>query len=206
MTDTTSDDTVTHRTTTELRAGLDEVRRSPADHGTLELIVSRPAPGEREVLIEAQFDEVVGLVGDNWLARGSRRTPDGSADPQAQLNIMNSRAVALISPDPSRRPLAGDQLYLDLDLSPENLPVGTRLALGDLIIEINSSPHTGCAKFAQRFGTDAARFVNSPAGKAVRLRGICATVAQAGTVRTGDAVRKLASSGGGDGPAEHAGP
>lgn len=191
MTDTTSDETVTHLSTSELRDGLDEVRRSPADHGTVDLIVRRPARGERQVLVEAQLDEVVGLVGDNWLTRGSSRTPDGSADPLAQLNIMNSRAVALISPDPSRRPLAGDQLYLDLDLTPENLPPGTRLALGDAVIEVNASPHTGCAKFAQRFGTDAARFVNAPDGKALRLRGICATVVRSGTVRTGDTVRKL---------------
>lgn len=190
MSDTTGDDTVTYLSTSELLAGLDEVRRSPSDHGTLELIVSRPAPAERAVHTEAQLDEVVGLVGDNWLARGSRRRPDGSADPLAQLNIMNSRAVALISPDPSRRPLAGDQLYLDLDLSADNLPPGTRLALGDAVIEINAKPHTGCAKFAQRFGADAARFVNSPAGRALQLRGVCATVVRAGTVRTGDIVRK----------------
>jgi len=191
VTDTTSDDTVTHRTLSELRDGLDDVRRSPADHGTLELVVSRPGRGEREVLLVAQLDEEVGLIGDNWLERGSRRTPDGSADPLAQLNIMNSRAATLVAVDPSRRPLAGDQLYLDLDLSPENLAPGTRLAVGDAIIEVNASPHTGCAKFARRFGTDAAQFVNSPDGKALRLRGICATVARSGIVRTGDAVRKL---------------
>ena len=191
MTDTTSDDTVTHLSTSELAAGLDEVRRSPADHGTLELIVSRPANAERRVHTEAQLDEVVGRVGDNWLDRGSRRRPDRSADPLGQLNIMNSRAVALVSPDPSRRSLAGDQLYLDLDLSADNLPPGSRLAIGDAVIEINAKPHTGCTKFAQRFGADAARFVNSPAGRALHLRGVCATVVQAGTVRTGDVVRKV---------------
>jgi len=191
MTDLASDEPVTHLSTDELAAGLDSVRRSPADHGTLELIVSRPDLGERAVHEEAELDVTVGLVGDNWLVRGSRHTADGSAEPLAQLNIMNSRAIALISPDPDRRPLAGDQLHLDLDLSPENVPNGTRLAIGDAVIEINDKPHNGCAKFSQRFGIDAARFVNSPDGKAVRLRGICATVVQPGTIRRGDTVTKL---------------
>jgi hypothetical protein len=190
VTDVTSDD-VTHLSTEALTAGLEHVRRSPADLGTLELIVARPDLGAREVLGEARLDEAVGLEGDNWLVRGSRHTDDGSAEPLAQLNIMNSRAVALVSPDPDRRALAGDQLYLDLDLSPENLPPGTRLAIGDSIIEVNDKPHRGCAKFTERFGIDAARFVNSPAGTAVRLRGICATVVRAGVVRQGDTVRKV---------------
>jgi hypothetical protein len=191
MTDLASDEPVTHLSTAELAAGLDSVRQSPIDHGTLELIVTRPDLGEREVHDEAELDTTVGLVGDNWLARGSRSTPDGSAQPLAQLNIMNSRAIALISPDPDRRALAGDQLYLDLDLSPENLPNGTRLAIGGAVIEINDKPHTGCHKFSQRFGIDAARYVNSPEGKAVRLRGICATVVQPSVIRRGDPVTKV---------------
>jgi hypothetical protein len=191
MTDLASDEPVTYLSTDELAAGLDLVRQSPADHGTLELIVTRPDVGERAVHEEAELDSTVGLVGDNWLARGSRSTPDGSARPLGQLNIMNSRAIALIAPDPDRRPLAGDQLYLDLDLSPQNLPSGTRLAVGDAVIEINDKPHTGCAKFSERFGIDAARFVNSPDGMSVRLRGICATVVVPGTIRRGDAVTKV---------------
>jgi len=191
MTDLASDDPVTHLSTEELAAGLDSVRRSPADHGTLELIVSRPGRGERAVHDEAELDLTVGLVGDNWLVRGSSRTADGSADPKAQLNIMNSRAIALICPDADRRPLAGDQLHLDLDLSPENLPPGSRLAIGDAVIEITDKPHNGCAKFSQRFGIDAARFVNSSEGRGVRLRGLCATVVQPGVIRRGDGVTKL---------------
>lgn len=191
VTDTTHEDTVIHRSTAELAAGLGEVRRSPLDHGTLELIVARPDHGERLVRDEGELDLTVGLIGDNWLTRGSRSTPDGSAHPLAQLNIMNSRAIALISPDPDRWALAGDQLLLDLDLSPENLPPGTRLSIGDAVIEINDKPHTGCAKFSQRFGMDAARYVNAPEGKAVRLRGVCARVVQPGTIRRGDAVTKL---------------
>lgn len=193
MTDLASDDgSVTHLGVEDLESGLDSVRRSPADHGTLELIVTRPAVGERAVHEVGELDVTVGLVGDNWSTRGSSSTPDRTAHPLAQLNIMNSRAIALISPDRSRWPLAGDQLYLDLDLSPQNLPPGTRLAIGDAVIEVNDKPHRGCAKFARRFGDAAARFVNAPEGSSVRLRGVCATVVQSGTIRTGDDVRKLA--------------
>ncbi len=180
-----------HRTMAELEAGLDAICQSPTDGGALALIVRRPAQGEREVLGEAELDETVGLVGDNWLARGSKRTVDGSAHPEMQLNVMNTRTIALIADDESRWPLAGDQLFVDLDLSEANLPPGTRLALGGAVIEITPVPHTGCKKFVQRFGLDAMNFVNSPVGKGLRLRGLCAKVVQPGTIRAGDMVRKL---------------
>jgi tRNA (adenine37-N6)-methyltransferase len=171
---------------------LDEVRQSPADHGTVEMIVRRPATGEREVLQRGELDTVAGLVGDNWLARGSRSRPDGSADPTAQLNIMNSRCALLVADgDRSRVPLAGDQLFLDLDLSPTNLPTGTRLAIGGAIIEVTATPHTGCAKFTRRFGLAAHRWINSNLGRSVNLRGICAVVVQSGEVAAGDPVVKL---------------
>lgn len=177
--------------TAELAAGLDEIRRAPKDAGTIELIVRRPAEDQREVLAEGRLDVAEGLVGDNWRARGSRSMPDGSANPEMQINVMSARAVARVAPARERWSLAGDQLFLDLDLSVENLPVGTRLALGEAIIEVTVPPHTGCAKFAARFGCEALAFVNSPAGKALRLRGLNARVIQSGTIRTGDRVRKL---------------
>lgn len=170
---------------------LAEVRRSPADAGTIELIVRRPATDAREVVDEAELDVHVGLVGDNWLARGSRNRPDGSADPDAQLNIMNSRAALLVAGGPERVPLAGDQLFVDLDLSPANVPPGTRLALGTAVIEITAKPHTGCAKFTKRFGLAAHRWVNGLDGKANHLRGVCAKVVQPGTVRRGDTITKV---------------
>ena len=165
-----------------------EVRRSPADHGTLALLVRRPAEGQREVLDHGQLDLTVGLVGDNWLTRGSKSTPDGSADPDGQLNMMNVRCARLVAGDESRVPLVGDQLLVDLDLSPANLPAGTRLAIGDAVIEITAKPHTGCAKFTQRFGLDAHRWVNSPEGREASLRGVCAKVVEPGTVRPGDRI------------------
>ena len=157
----------------------------------MELIVRRPAVDEREVLDEATLDAAEGLVGDTWKVRGSRRTPDGSAHPEMQLNIMNARAARLVAGDDDRRPLAGDQLYFDLDISVANLPPGTRLALGTAVIEVTPQPHTGCAKFARRFGEEALKFVNSDVGKQLRLRGMNAKVVVPGTVRAGDEVRKL---------------
>ncbi len=173
-------------------AWLAEVQRSPADHGTLTMIVRRPATDQREVLPTAVLDTATGLEGDNWLQRGSRSRPDGSADPDAQLNIMNIRAARLVAGgDDSKVPLAGDQLFVDLDLSVANLPPGTRLHIGDAVIEVTATPHTGCAKFTRRFGLAAHRWVNGRDSATQRLRGICAKVVVAGTIASGDAIRKL---------------
>jgi hypothetical protein len=181
-----------HRTTAELEAGLAEVRRSPADAGRLDLIVRRPAVGEREELREGELDVTAGLVGDTWSSRPSRLTDDGSPHPEMQLNVMNSRMAALVAGHPGRRSLCGDQLYVDLDISEENLPPGTKLSIGSAVIEVTARPHLGCDKFVARFGVEAMRFVNSPAGRAMRRRGLNARVVQAGTIRRGDAVRKVA--------------
>jgi hypothetical protein len=180
-----------HLSTAELQAGLDHVRCSPTDDGRVELIVRRPAVDEREVLETGELDLDDGLVGDTWKVRGSSRTDDGGPHPDMQLNIINARAAALVAAQTDRRVLAGDQLHLDLDISHENLPAGTHLALGTAVIEVTEQPHTGCKKFSARFGLDALRFVNSPEGKALRLRGLNARVVVPGSVRQGDTVRKL---------------
>jgi hypothetical protein len=182
---------VVHLTMSELEVGLDEIRQSPKDEGELVLIVRRPETDEREVLIEGELDLEEGLVGDNWRARGSSSTPDGSAHPDMQLNIMNSRVIGLLAQERERWQLAGDQLYLDLDLSDENLPPGTQLALGAAVIEVTDIPHTGCRKFSARFGVEAMKFVNSPEGKQLRLRGINAKVVKPGRVRVGDMAKKV---------------
>ena len=180
-----------HRTQDELTAALDEIRRSPASEGSVELIVRRPAENERERLETGALDLEEGLVGDVWRARGSSRTPDGSANPDAQLTLMNARAAAAITGAPERWELAGDQFYVDLDLSIENLPAGTRLQIGDAVIEVTPEPHTGCAKFSARFGTDALKFVNKSPGRELRLRGVNTRVVTPGTVRVGDTISKL---------------
>jgi hypothetical protein len=182
---------VHHLTMDDLEAGLDHVRQSPADAGRLELIVGRPQIDEREILEEGQLDLVDGLVGDTWKSRGSSRTADGSAHPDMQLNIMNARVIALVAQDKARWHLAGDQLFIDMDLSAENLPPGTRLALGSAVIEVTDQPHNGCQKFVARFGLDAMKFVNSAVGKQLHLRGINAKVVQPGTIRVGDIAKKM---------------
>lgn len=185
------------RTIDELAAGLDAVRSAPAGTGTVELIVARPAPGQRVTLDAGELSTAAGLVGDCWLSRGSRHTPDGAAQATKQLNLMGSRAAALIAGDRAFWPLAGDQLFVDLDLSVDRLPAGTRLRVGGAIIEITPDPHLGCGKFTQRFGADATRFVNTPEGRRLRLRGACASVVDAGPVHRGDAVAVLPAGLGG---------
>jgi hypothetical protein len=182
---------IKHLTKAELAAGLDEIRRAPKDEGTLELIVRRPAINDREVLAEGELSLAEGLIGDTWTRRRSTSTADGSPNPDMQLNIMSARVIALVAPDRTRWPLAGDQLFLDLDLSAENLPTGSRLSLGSAVIEVTPPPHLGCQKFVARFGLEAMRFVNSQMGKQLRLRGINAKVVQAGIVRLSDVVRKI---------------
>jgi hypothetical protein len=175
----------------ELEAGLDDIRRSPKNEGALELIVRRPSLGERESLTEGELDVAQGLVGDTWSTRGSRRSKDGLAHPEMQINVMNSRVIALVAQERERWHLAGDQLFVDLDLSGENLPPGTRLAVGSAVIEVTLEPHTGCEKFVSRFGVDAMKFVNSPLGRQLNLRGINAKVVQPGVIRVRDLAKKL---------------
>ena len=179
-----------HLTAQQFEQRQAEVLHSPADDGTLEMLVARPDVGEREVLEHGELIVGEGLAGDNYIARGNAKTDDGKAHPEAQLNIMNSRSVDLCADgDRSLWPLAGDQMFVDFDLSVANIPTGTRLAIGTAVIEVAAKPHTGCAKFSERFGIDAARWVNSD--KERRYRGINAMVVQAGVVKPGDKITKL---------------
>lgn len=180
-----------HQIATQLEEGLQGVIAAPADAGVVRLIVRRPGEGQREILDEGVLDTSVGLVGDDWARRPSQRT--GQPSPYAQLTIMNARFTQLIAGDegPDSWAQAGNQLYLDLDVSEANLPAGTHLAVGTAIIEIQAEPHTGCAQFSARFGSDALRLANSVGGRALRLRGVNTVVIRSGVVRRGDIVRKL---------------
>ena len=182
---------VRHLTMSELEAGLETIRQSPKDSGVLQLIVRRPAVDEREVVDEAELDLRDGLIGDSWIKRPSSRTPDGSPHPEMQINVMNSRVIDLLTQDKNRWHLAGDQLYIEMDLSADNLPAGTRLEIGEAVIEVTPPPHTGCKKFVSRFGVEAMKFVNSPVGRELHLRGINARVVQAGKIKVGNIAKKL---------------
>ena len=183
-----------HLTSEELEAGLEEILRSPHDAGRLELIVARPAQGERTLLDSGELDLSGGLAGDNWKTRGSRHTADGTAHPDMQLTLMNVRVALLVAQTPERRTLAGDQLYVDLDLRPENLPPGTELEIGEAVVAVTDLPHTGCKKFVQRFGVEAMKFVNSETGRKLNLRGINAKVVKPGRIAIGDVARKRCST------------
>ncbi len=184
----------------QLQAMIDDIRAAPSEVGVVELIVRRPAPDEREVVEEARLDVADGLVGDSWRSRGSSSMPDRSADPLAQLTVMNARATAAVAGDISRWPIAGDQVYADFDIGVAHLPPGTRLTIGDAEIEVSEKPHTGCAKFSSRFGVDALRFVSTPEGRSLRLRGMNTWVTKSGTVRVGDQISVSEASVGGSSP------
>jgi hypothetical protein len=187
---------MTLRTTEELTARLDHLLAAPAEVGTLDLVVRRPAHGEREVLQEGVLDEADGLVGDNWLSRATSRAVAEGRHLKAQVTLMSSRMIRLLADTDEEQALAGDQLYVDLDISYANLPAGTHIALGDpgnggAVIEVSDKPHTGCAKFVRHFGEGATSFLNSDVGRELRLRGLNARVVRGGTVRPGDQARKL---------------
>lgn len=184
-----------HLTEAELQLALPQIRQAPQRRGQLKLIVARPRTDERLVLEEGQLTAEEGLQQDNWLLRGSKHTEDGSAHPDMQITLMNARVIAAVAEDEARWALAGDQLYVDLDLSVDNLPPGTRLALGSAVLEVTEKPHNGCRKFSDRFGQDAVRWMNSPEGKKMRLRGMYARVVQPGTIRVGDVVQVLTMAG-----------
>lgn len=175
----------------ELEDGLAEILRSPKDRGLLRAIVIRPETDARASLPQCELSPEGGVHGDNW-ARGCWMSlPDGRPHPDVQVTLMNARALALIAQEEARWPLAGDNLIVDLDLSADNLPPGTRLAIGSTMLEITEVPHKGCKKFAGRFGVDATRFVNSREGLRLHLRGIYARIVERGVVAVGDPVQKL---------------
>ena len=184
-------DEARHRSTIELEAALPHIREAPVGDGIIQLIVRRPAEDQREVLNEARINGAEGIEGDTWNQRGTSLSADGGPHPNKQITIMNSRAAEAVIGPIERWPLAGDQIYADLDIGHDALPAGTQLTVGDAVVEVAVEPHTGCAKFAARFGREALRFVNTGEGSSLRLRGVNCRVIQPGTVRVGDSVTRL---------------
>jgi len=184
-----------HRQRAEIERAAATLGSSPTENGVVEMIVCRPARYERMVLDEGTLEVAHGLIGDTWEARGATNTPDGRSDPLRQVTVMNSRALASVAGERGRWELAGDQLIVDLDLSMVNLPAGTRLQIGEAVAEVTEPPHTGCAKFAGRYGVDALAWVSNRAGRQQRRRGMHVRVLRSGTVRLGDLIRKLDAGG-----------
>jgi hypothetical protein len=180
-----------HLSLAELNDGLPAILESPKDRGVLRAIVIRPETDARVALPQCELSPDGGVHGDNWAKGCWLSLPDGRPHPDVQVAIMNARTISLIAQDEARWPLAGDNLFVDLDLSADNLPPGTQLSVGRALLEITAVPHKGCRKFAARFGVDATRFVNSRDGLRLHLRGIYARIVEPGVVTIGDAIQKL---------------
>lgn len=183
--------TLDHVSMSLLESGLDDIRNAPKDDGVVRLIVCRPKIETRKILDVVELDKEIGMMGDNWSDRGSSSTPDNSSDIEAQLTIMNSRVISLMTGSDEQWELAGDQLYIDMDISRNNLAPGTQIKIGSAVIEVSKKPHTGCKKFSNRFGVDALKFVSTPLGKELCLRGINTRIVESGIVKTGDVVKKI---------------
>ena len=182
---------VRHLTMAELEAGLPHILAAPADTGEVVMIVMRPDIDARETVQRCELSLEDGLVGDNWKTRGALKRIPRKPEIERQLTLMNARAAALVAVTEDRWPLAGDQFYVDLDLSDANVPAGTQLRMGTAVVEVTEPPHTGCRKFIQRFGKDAMKWVNSESGRRHNLRGVNARVVSEGRVSAGDTIRKL---------------
>lgn len=181
----------THFTLEHLQTQLKKIQASPKDSGSVLLIVRRPVTEEREIITQGRLIPSAGLEGDNWRERGSSSMPDGSANPEAEVTLMNTRVIQALTEDETRWALAGDQFFVDFELSEENIPAGSRLMLGSAILEVSSLPHNGCKKFSARFGVDALKFISMAENKPLRMRGINAKIIQAGEVKQGDLIRKV---------------
>lgn len=181
----------TQFTLEQLKTQLNHIQASPNDTGSVLLIVRRPTTEEREIIAQGRLIPSVGLEGDNWRERGSTSMPDGSANPEAEITLMNARVIQALTQDETRWALAGDQFFVDFDLSEENIPAGSQLAMGSAILEVSPLPHNGCKKFSERFGVDALKFISMAENKPLRMRGINAKIIQAGDVKQGDLIRKV---------------
>ncbi len=181
----------TQFTLEHLQTQIKHIQDSPKDSGSVVLIVRRPTTEEREIISQGRLIPTAGLEGDNWHERGSASMPDGSANPEAEITLMNTRVIQALTENESRWALAGDQFFVDFDLSEENIPAGSRLAIGSAIVEVSPLPHNGCKKFSARFGVDALKFISMAENKPLRMRGINAKIIQAGDVKQGDLILKI---------------
>lgn len=179
-----------YKTEAQLNTTIDYITKSPKEKGILKMIVARPAIDQRKILTDGLISKAEGLVGDNWKIKKSF-SPPGPPHPEKQITLMNARCIEMLATQEDEWPLAGDQLFVDFDLSESNLKPGDILKIGSTVeLKVSALPHNGCKKFAERFGTDAVKFVNSKHGKSLHFRGINASVTQEGTIKKGDIISK----------------
>lgn len=174
-----------------LNDSFSDILDSPITNGTIELIVCRPKTNARKILTEAELTIEEGLVGDCWKNKRNFMRKDGLPDVEVQLTLMNSRCINAIAGSKEFWPLAGDQLFVDLNLCKTVLQPKQQLKINDAIIEITDVPHLGCSKFSKRFGSDALKFVNSKNGKLHNLRGVNAKIIQPGVIKTGAIIERI---------------
>jgi hypothetical protein len=179
-----------HLSLEELQSHLDSIKQSPQDDGILKAIVIRPVSNERVGMESSVVTPDGGVHGDRWAKQAWLNLPEEELEPKAQITVMNSRAAEVIARNRARWPLAGDNLYVDLDLSEDNLQAGQQLSIGSAVFEITPQPHNGCGKFEQRFGAEALKWVNSEEGKHHHLRGIYIKVVKAGVINVDDTITK----------------
>lgn len=187
---TTEVDSTKHLSKEQIEARLDWIKASPADKGTLAGLCIRPELNQRRELESCLLSPEGGVEGDFWVRQCWKKLEDGSSDPIVQVAIMNARAVDVVAGSRDRWKLAGDQLFVDFDLSEDRIAPGDRLQIGEAVVEIAPIPHTGCDLFRDRYGMDAVKFINSKLGKSLRLRGVFAQIVRGGMVRLGDPVQK----------------
>lgn len=172
-----------HRTWAELESGLQALPPAPRDLGRVTAIIRRPEPQQRESLESVDLSVEAGIPGDAW-----NRAPTKS--PEGQLAVMNT-AIARLIANGQDLVVFGDNLFVDLDLSAASLPSGSRLSVGNAIVEVTPLPHNGCKKFHARFGPDALRLVQAPGTRAQNYRGIYWKVVTSGQVQVGAPVHVL---------------
>lgn len=185
---------VRHLTTQEIEAGLPDVHASPKDHGELVAIFTRPAVGERRELQATEITAECGIPDDHWSKGCWKSLENGAPDPDVQISLMSSRFINLIASSRENWGLSGNNIFVDLDLTPENLPIGQKLKVGAAELVITAVPYTGCAKFIERYGRDACVYVNRGLGRDMRLRGVYGRVVKDGYIKVGDKVTKLPAS------------
>ena len=181
-----------------LKKGLDKPinynQSSPRDNGVVKLLVIRPETHVRTLPNAVVVSVEQGVVGDKWEAECTIKLENGKSNPDLQIAIINTKVIKEIAQsdfDMDRLALAGDNIYADLNLCEENMPVGQQIQIGNTLLEVTPFPHFGCKKFSERYSVEDLKVVNSTAGKPQHLRGIYVKVIKNGSISIGESIKKI---------------